>query len=207
VPTRASKHVFRCRWLVEPGDTVTEDQPVAEVDTTFEDGADVTDSEVPYGQAVSNDTLLLRNGTYWTHRVERVDGRTRLTFEELTAYPEPVEIVVRDRLPDDVRLSVTVSDENGTVVFERPDLTVASGAVGDRPRRIPVIDRFGTCDVELVIGDGRSAEVTWSVGWGPGPGRCSDLRVTITDEEPTVAPFCVEYARLTCPWKCRGLGC
>jgi len=51
------------------------DDIAAEVDTTFEDGADVTDSEVPYGQAVSNDTLLLRNGTYWTHRTERTPSR------------------------------------------------------------------------------------------------------------------------------------
>lgn len=171
------------------------DDVVPEVDTALEDGAYETSGAVRYAQAVGDETPLLKDETYYSHRVEQTDTGQRLTFEEWTAYDSAVELAVTNETAEAITVAVEVTDATADPVLS-DEFTVES----NDGRTRPITAEFGEYTVDVTVDDERRASDTWRVGprstswyWGG--------TVVVSEETVRFEREAAIYDKPVCPWE------
>lgn len=168
------------------------DDLAAEVDAAFDEGEYVTD-DLLYGQAVGDGTPLWRNDEPYEHRIE-VDGeKRRLSFDRITAYDSPLDLELGNETDEPVSVSATITDEDGEVVLDVADRTVEA----DDRERLETVSEFGTYEVKVELGDGRSATSTWEV-FPPRSEGLDGVIVSISDDGVAIEPLVWAYEFVPC---------
>ncbi|RQG96435.1 hypothetical protein [Natrarchaeobius chitinivorans] len=160
------------------------DEAKREVDRALETGVYESGGDLWFTHAVGPNSVVEKDGTYYDWDVEVVETGSRLRLEETTpTWPGTHDLEVVNDTDETVVVSVTVSDDEGDVVFEREDIEARPDDEIDSTDRpsLPITNEYGPFEIHTTVDGDRREPGTWDIRRDTG--GTADLVVTIEGTE------------------------